>query len=84
MPFFIANWDNLISLPKNWVFYIDCMDQTPENAQNCYVRTSSYVNLSVKKSLFDSQYACFLFNFQLITIHQLIIFTKTMIINERN
>lgn len=52
-PFFFLNWDNSISLPHHWVIDADAMVQTSGNAQNCYLKAVSYLNLGIRKSFFN-------------------------------
>lgn len=48
-PIFFGNWNNSILLPRNWSIDVDCMVQTAGNAQNCYIKTVSYMNMSIRK-----------------------------------
>lgn len=52
-PFFFANWDNSISLFNNWLIDADYMLQTAGNGQNCYIKTTGYMNIGVRKSFFN-------------------------------
>lgn len=53
-PIFFANWDNSISLPNNWLIDANCIVQTAGNGQNCYIKTTSYINIGVQKSFFKN------------------------------
>lgn len=48
-PIFFINWNNSILLPKNWSIDVDYMIQTAGNAQNCYIKAVSYMNMSIRK-----------------------------------
>lgn len=53
-PFFFINWDNSISLPRNWVIDVDFMAQTSGNAQNCHIKSVSYLNIGLRKSFINN------------------------------
>lgn len=59
-PFFFINWDNSISLPKNWIIDVDFMAQTSGDGQNCHIKSVSYLNIGVRKSFFNNSFTVLL------------------------
>lgn len=53
-PFFFINWDNSISLQKDWIIDVDFMAQTSGDGQNCNIKFVSYLNIGVRKSLLNN------------------------------
>lgn len=54
-PIFLMNWRNSFALPKGWVIDADFEGKTSGNAQNCYVKATSRVNLGVRKSFWNNK-----------------------------
>lgn len=52
-PFLFFNCNNNIELSHNWNIDADLMLKTAGNVQNCYIKTSGYFNVGIRKSFFN-------------------------------
>jgi hypothetical protein len=55
-PYIFLNWTNAISLPNEWHIDIDLMAKSSGYQQNSYLKTSSYINIGVRKAIFDKNF----------------------------
>lgn len=54
-PFWFFNSDNSFSLNKGWSVDVDFMFQSSGNAQNCFLKQTSCLNIGIRKSFFDNK-----------------------------
>lgn len=55
-PYVFIDWTNAITLPNEWYIDIDLMARSSGYRQNSYLKASSYINVGVRKALFDKKF----------------------------